>query len=318
MRIKSIQLKPFAGILDKKVEFSSGLTVILGPNEAGKSTLLNALRSTLFTETELTRSRFDKSMKEYLPVKGGDTIRVSLEFQKEGKDYLLEKIWKPGNKKGSSILKFYDQREYTIDEEVSRQIDRFLPAREGTVKNILLTWQSALDETMNILHENVEIRPDLGAILRSSIMETDGVSVDKLRLRLDREYKDYFQHWDMEKEEPENGRGINHPYKKEVGKILRRHKRQVWKYVKAGKLQSIQFGHRVTRFDQNTVEQFKKDHESWLKKHEADESVILARREREVREEKRKQRDRLAMRGLDKDMKERIKRYRRKVLSGSA
>jgi len=222
MKIKSIQLKPFAGIKDKKVEFCPGLTVILGPNEAGKSTLLNALKSVLFTEVELTKTRFDKLMKEYMPVKGGDTIRVSLEFQKEEKDYFLERIWKPGNKKGSSILKFPDQSEYTIDGEVSRQIEKFLPAREGTMKNILLTWQSALDKTMNILHdENVNIRPDLGAILRSSVMETDGLSVEKLRLRLDREYKEYFQHWDMEKVAPENGRGINHPYKKEVGKILK-------------------------------------------------------------------------------------------------
>jgi exonuclease SbcC len=222
MKIKSIQLKPFAGIKDKKVEFCPGLTVILGPNEAGKSTLLNALKSVLFTEVELTKTRFDKLMKEYMPVKGGDTIRVSLEFQKEGKDYSLEKTWKPGNKKGSSIFIFPDQREYTIDGEVSRQIEKFLPAHEGTMKNILLTWQSALDKTMNILHdENVNIRPDLGAILRSSVMETDGLSVEKLKLRLDREYKDYFQHWDMEKEVPENGRGINHPYKKEVGKILK-------------------------------------------------------------------------------------------------
>jgi len=222
MKIKSIQLKPFAGIKDKKVEFCPGLTVILGPNEAGKSTLLNALKSVLFTEVELTKTRFDKLMKEYMPVKGGDTIRVSLEFQKEEKDYFLERIWKPGNKKGSSILKFPDQSEYTIDGEVSRKIDKFLPAREGTMKNILLTWQSSLDKTMNILHdENVNIRPDLGAILRSSVMETDGLSVEKLKVRLDREYKEYFQHWDMEKEVPENGRGINNPYKKEVGKILK-------------------------------------------------------------------------------------------------
>ncbi|GAG90664.1 unnamed protein product, partial [marine sediment metagenome] len=101
-------------------------------------------------------------------------------------------------------------------------IDEFLPAHQGTVNNILLTWQSALDKTMDILHEeDVNIRPDLGDILRSSIMETDGVSVEKLRLRLDREYEDYFQHWDMEKEAPENGRGINNPYKKGVGKILK-------------------------------------------------------------------------------------------------
>jgi len=222
MKLKSIQLKPFAGILDKKVDFYPGLTVILGPNEAGKSTLLNALKSVLFTEVELTKVRFDKLMKEYMPVKGGDTIRVSLEFQAEGKDYFLEKIWKPGNRKGSSILKSPDQGEFTIDGEVSRLIDELLPAHQGTVNNILLTWQSALDKTMNILHdENVNIRPDLGAILRSSVMETDGVSVEQLRSRLDREYEDYFQHWDIEKGAPENGRGINNPYKKGVGKILK-------------------------------------------------------------------------------------------------
>lgn len=221
MKIKSIQLKPFAGILNKKIEFCPGLTVILGPNESGKSTLLNALKSVLFTEVELTKVRFDKLMKEYMPVKGGDTIRVSLEFQTEGKDYFLKKTWKPGNGKGSSILKFSDQREFTTDGEVSRLIDEFLPAHQGTVNNILLTWQSELDKTMDILHdEDVNIRPDLGDILRSSIMETDGVSVEKLRLRLDREYEDYFQHWDMEKEAPENRRGINYPYKKGVGKIL--------------------------------------------------------------------------------------------------
>jgi len=206
MKLKSIQLKPFAGILDKKVDFCPGLTVILGPNEAGKSTLLNALKSVLFTEVELTKARFDKLMKEYMPVKGGDTIRVSLEFQAKGKDYFLEKTWKPGNNKGSSNLKSPDQGEFTIDGEVSGLIDKLLPAHQGTVNNILLTWQSALDKTMNILDdEDVNIRPDLGAILRSSVMETDGVSVEKLRVRLDREYKDYFQHWDMEKEAPENG-----------------------------------------------------------------------------------------------------------------
>jgi len=222
MKLKSIQLKPFAGILDKKVDFYPGLTVILGPNEAGKSTLLNALKSVLFTKVELTRVRFDKLMKEYMPVKGGDTIRVSLEFQTEGKDYFLEKIWKTGSRKGSSILKSPDQGEFTIDGEVSRLIDELLPAHQGTVNNILLTWQSTLDKTMKILNdEDVNIRPDLGAILRSSIMETDGVSVEKLRLRLDREYEDYFQHWDIEKGAPENGRGVNNPYKKGVGKILK-------------------------------------------------------------------------------------------------
>ena len=222
MRIKSLQLKPFAGITDKKVEFSSGLNVILGPNEAGKSTLLNALRSVLFTEVNLTKTKYDRLIKEYMPAQGGDTIRVYLAFQVDEKEYVLEKIWKAGGKQGSSVFRFDDEREFTGDSAVSELINQFLPAQEGTIRNILLTWQSALNRTMNVLDtEGKEIRSDLGSILRSSIMETDGVSVDKLKERLDREYETYFQHWDIENEEPENGRGINNPYKREVGEILK-------------------------------------------------------------------------------------------------
>jgi len=221
MRINSLQLKPFAGITDKKVELSPGLNVIIGPNEAGKSTLLNALKSVLFTEVNLTKSKYERLMKEYMPAQGGNTVRVYLRFQVDGKEYWLEKTWKVGGKEGSCLFRFDDEREFTGDSEVSELINQFLPAKEGTIRNILLTWQSELSRTMNVLDaEGRGIRSDLGTILRSSIMETDGISVDILKENLDREYEEYFQHWDIEREEPENGRGINNPYKREVGKIL--------------------------------------------------------------------------------------------------
>lgn len=221
MRIKSLTLKPFAGITDKKVDFSPGLNVILGPNETGKSTLLNALKSILFTEVNLTKSKYDKLIKEYMPAQGGNTVRVYLDFQKDGKEYLIEKVWKAGSRDGSCLFRIEDKSEYTGDSEVSELISQFLPAQEGTIRNILLTWQSALSRTMNVLDaEGKEVRSDLGTILRSSIMETDGISIDRLKEKLDREYEETFQHWNIEREEPENGRGINNPYKKGVGKIL--------------------------------------------------------------------------------------------------
>lgn len=221
MRIKSLQLKPFAGITDKAVEFSPGLNVILGPNEAGKSTLLNALKSVLFTEVHLTKSKYERLIKEYMPAQGGNTVRVYLNFQANGKEYELEKTWKTGGKDGSCLLKFENNTEYTGDNEVSMLINKFLPAREGTIRNILLTWQSTLDRTRHIFDGgDGEVRSDLGNILRSSIMETDGISVDRLKEKLDEKYKAYFSHWDKEREEPENGRGINNPYTREVGKIL--------------------------------------------------------------------------------------------------
>ena len=52
MIINTIKLNPFAGITEREASFEPGLNVILGPNEAGKSTLLNALRMVLFTPTD--------------------------------------------------------------------------------------------------------------------------------------------------------------------------------------------------------------------------------------------------------------------------
>ena len=228
MRIKRLSLKPFAGITDKKVEFSSGLNVILGPNEAGKSSLLNALKTVLFVDTDLTRGRYEKEIKDYMPAQGGDIIRVNLNFQVGDKECWLEKEWKAGGKGGTCLFKLGGGIEYTDDKKVSELIKEYLPAQEGTIRNILLTWQSSLEQTRNIFNDGSkdgkdgrEVRTELGNILRTSIMETDGISVDRLKERLDFEYKYYFSHWDIDRERPENDRGINNPYVKEVGKILR-------------------------------------------------------------------------------------------------
>ena len=41
--IKEIKTEQFAGIQDKKVQFTDGMNILLGKNEAGKSTLLSIL-----------------------------------------------------------------------------------------------------------------------------------------------------------------------------------------------------------------------------------------------------------------------------------
>jgi uncharacterized protein YhaN len=48
MRVQSILLGRYGGFEDRRVEFGPGLTVVVGPNEAGKSTLLDALTDVLW------------------------------------------------------------------------------------------------------------------------------------------------------------------------------------------------------------------------------------------------------------------------------
>src|SRR5699024_4092532 len=48
MRIERLEIDGFGRFHDATWEFGEGLTVLLGANEAGKTTLLNALRALLF------------------------------------------------------------------------------------------------------------------------------------------------------------------------------------------------------------------------------------------------------------------------------
>ena len=58
MILKKIRLHPFGGTADRTYDFTLGLNIIQGPNEAGKSTLFNASQSVFFTRAALGKREF--------------------------------------------------------------------------------------------------------------------------------------------------------------------------------------------------------------------------------------------------------------------
>ena len=67
MIIRRLHLHPFAGTANRDQEFQPGLNVILGPNEAGKTTLRNALWQALFVSTKLNKRDAEKLLHPALP-----------------------------------------------------------------------------------------------------------------------------------------------------------------------------------------------------------------------------------------------------------
>ena len=49
MIINKIQLEPFGGFSRLQCQFKPGLNVVVGPNEAGKTTLVNAIYAALLS-----------------------------------------------------------------------------------------------------------------------------------------------------------------------------------------------------------------------------------------------------------------------------
>lgn len=214
MIIKSIDLTPFGGLTDAHLDFNSGLNVIHGPNEAGKSTIFNALQRVLFTRAHLTRAVFKREMESFLPLEGGDTIVVSLCLDLNGDTYVLKKTWGATR---SAELTLPEGALVTDEDDIQERLLSLLPAKEGTFKTVLMTYQSGLPKTIEELED--ESIQTLSTILRRAVFETDGVSVDQFKQNIESEYTAYYSRWDRERGRPESDRR----YKRGVGKILQAH-----------------------------------------------------------------------------------------------
>ena len=218
MILSRITLSPFAGIPHLDLNFTDGLNVILGANEAGKSTVFHALYHVMFTEAKLTPGRFKKLMNRFIPAGGGDTIAVELHFKHKNADHFLKRKWGPS---AEAQLKLPNGNIISDESTIAEYLGACLSASEGTYRAVLMTQQTGLTGTLNALKtEHTDTIKSLGDILKTAVLETDGISIETFRDRLETQFNDYFNHWDPAKHYPDGGRGIEKPWKKQVGKIL--------------------------------------------------------------------------------------------------
>ena len=219
MRLLDIRLCPFAGLTDKRIVFGPRLTVVRGDNEAGKSTVFRALASVLFARTDLTPARLRDFTRPILPIGGGDTVAVEICFEHEGGKYQLRRQW--GGAGSAARLTLPDGSIISQETTVVERLKSMLGATEGTYRSVLLTYQSELGHTLKTLSDDGETTRALGDLLTSAVQETDGVSIEGFKAKLQAECEEYYSHWDSARGGPESGRGIQNPWRKSVGRVLK-------------------------------------------------------------------------------------------------
>ena len=217
MIITRIQITIFAGLNGKDIKFKKGMNVVLGPNEAGKSTIFRALENTMFTQTDLTPSKFEKRMGRFLPIGGGDTIEAVIYFSHKDESYELHRSW---GATASSKLILPSGAVVQDDEKIREEIETCLHITEGTCKNVMMTYQSGLTQTLENLREDKDTQQSFGDLMRTVVMEIDGVSVDAFKAAVETQHKIYTRRWDFDAEYPENNRGVFNPYKIDIGTIV--------------------------------------------------------------------------------------------------
>lgn len=220
MILKKIKLSPFGGITNKRIEFEPGLNIILGPNEAGKSTLVNAIFSVLFLPSNLRKSSRDwkDNMVNFLPYPDGDTAQISLEFIcSDGDNYTILRSW--GEEKKDTMI-LADGSEVNNQRKIEKILAQYLKYGRGTYEGVFLARQEDMINTVDKLKENPEAVNNLSDILRNVILHTGGVSVEELQSRIQDELKSLLSLWDFERDEPKGQRGIDNPYIKGKGEII--------------------------------------------------------------------------------------------------
>ena len=207
MKIDEVLLNPF-GCITNKFVFQEGVNTLYGPNEAGKSTIFNAIEKVLFTPSNLRKGTKNfEELKKWFPVGGGDTISVAIKFSHDGQSYSLLRSW--GEDKRDELI-LPSGGKITNIEEIKNVLESLLLANEGAYKSVLLTYQSGLSQTIEQLRKNRDTLDDMGGIIRKTFMETDGVNIDKFKAILEREYDKYFDYWEIESNTPTKKGGVSY------------------------------------------------------------------------------------------------------------
>ena len=216
MILRRIHLHPFGGITDLILCFEPGLNVVLGENESGKSTIFQAIQQVLFTKVHLKKREFERSIVPFLPIGGGDTLCVGLDFTVGESKYHLNRSW-GGTKSERLVLP--DKTFLTDEKNLCDRLSSILPATEGTFKSVLMTYQAGLAKTLAGIKEDTKIKEDLGGLLRKAIFETDGVSVDLFRKSVQEKHESHFKRWDQERDRPEDESKV---FRNGVGDLLQK------------------------------------------------------------------------------------------------
>jgi DNA repair exonuclease SbcCD ATPase subunit len=215
MKIKSIRLHPFAGIPERTIGFHDGLNLVLGENEFGKSTIFNALSAVLFIPERPRKGSEDhKAIERCYPRAGGTEIRVTLRFDAEGTGYVLLKTW--STQPRLSGIRLQSGGTELTGEQAEAEMARLLLLNRASWENMLFIEQSSIHETIG------RLKPRIGSLdtVQSFLKDADPFDREGFVKAVRERLKRLESRWDSVMQMPEGGRGIQHPWARDVGSIL--------------------------------------------------------------------------------------------------
>ena len=162
MFLKAISIRNFRTIEHVDLEFAAGLNILFGPNEAGKSTFLDALHAAFFVNADSSKTDVGK----YRPWESQADPSVHVVFSALGREYILEKSY-VGAKKGRLTCQatgLDTSNKDRINEELATLIPLY--SSDGrSLRNTFWIAQRELESTAAELNKDSNLRSALQRIM---------------------------------------------------------------------------------------------------------------------------------------------------------
>lgn len=215
MRIRRVECDQFAGLKSKKIEFENGMNIVIGDNESGKSTLIDLIFQLLFKDVKIDGRSDSDFIDKYFPKKisgpQGNVIDGVIIFETSEGIYKLKKEWEKNE--GVCRLILPDGTSIKGFSEINEILMKELKHRAGVYSEIVFASQKrkqvAIESIMRSLGKKMDslsnTRSDLTSILTKAVLETGGVSIDKLEKTIKKNMDELIGRWDCKADAPEGG-----------------------------------------------------------------------------------------------------------------
>lgn len=147
MIFRKLTLKNFKSYADAEITFNNGITIIVGENGAGKSTILEGISFALF------KQHGARKIDDLVRNNSNDEMIVELEFTSNGKEYKISREKSKSKLISSLLKKTVTNGEYIPlcvgDKEVSIQLSKILAIDSDLFLNAIYVRQGEIAELVN-------------------------------------------------------------------------------------------------------------------------------------------------------------------------
>ena len=224
MNIKTIKTRQFAGIKNKEVELEPGLNILVGNNETGKSTLIELIYQMLYRNSKLSKREDKDFFEKYIPSnEKGDVVDGTLVFTTSEGEYTLNKKW---GVVSECELVDSDGNITANEEKIREVVAAELIYKQGLYDDVVFVSQNnklnVVEHILNKLDKKAAVKQDLVSIIAAEGMtSTEGISPEDIEKIIQSKLDALSGHWDFVMDGPEKRRGIENPWAKDVGIILK-------------------------------------------------------------------------------------------------